>query len=581
MSAYRWATKMFYDRATNANDKIKYLLLMGKGSYDNRNLSSSSGDKFLLTYQAENSLSHTKSYVTDDYFGLLDDREGTSIGTLDKLDIGIGRLPVRTADEADKVVDKIINYMKNENKGAWKNQLCFMGDNGDSNAHMKQADGFAILVEQSYPDYFINKILLDAYQQDQISSNNPYPGAKSHFQELMNSGLLFVNYMGHGTMNGWGNLMHMTEIRTFENKNLPLMSSGTCEFSRFDRSVVSAGEALLMNAKGGGIGVFSATRTVYSNYNEAIMKCFCDSLFSLPDKKNKAVGDAVRQAKNASFISSDLGINTLSYIYFGDPAVQLNYPSPYNILATEINGTPINGKDTLKALSVVRVKGAITNKNADVVTDFNGKLQLIVQDKEQTIKTLTASNKYSYVDRPDVVFKGKASVVNGEFELTFMLPKDVKVNYGSGRFNFYAWDETNNYEAQGSNTNFIVGGINSGFIDEQDGPEASIYLNDKNFVSGDKINETPLFLADLSDQNGINTSIITPGHDIMLCIDNEKWFNLNDYYQVTQDNNYSAGSILFQLPKQTEGKHILMFRAWDLLSNSTTCFIGILLGLWI
>lgn len=566
VSAYRWITKMFYDRAVSTTDRIKYLLLIGKGSFDNRGLFQDTGDKFTLTYQAKNSLSHTKSYATDDYFGLLDDKEGPNIGLSDKIDVGIGRLPVRTADEADKVVNKIIRHIKNENKGSWKNQLCFMGDNGDSNVHMKQANALANQIEQRYPDYCINKILLDAYQKDASSSSNPYPGAKSHFQQLMNSGLLFVNYMGHGNANGWGSLLNMADIRALENENLPLFSSGTCEFSRFDKELISAGEALFKNEVGGAIGVFSASRTVYSTYNETIMKHFCDSLFALPNKTNKAVGDAVRQAKNATLGNKEIGVNTLAYVYFGDPAVSLNYPASYNVIATEINGTPIAGKDTLNALSVVTVKGIVANKNAEKQTDFSGELQLILQDKKQTKQTL--QSLYEYTDRSGIIFNGKTKVENGEFEIRFMLPNNMKHNYGNGRLGFYASDNTNGYEAQGSNTNFIVGGINADFIDEQEGPDAAIYLNDRSFVSGDKVNNTPIFLADLYDLNGINTSSLRPGHDIMLCIDNETWYNLNDYCQI-KGNNYQEGSIAFQLPKQTAGKHSLTFKAWDLLSNST------------
>ena len=561
-TAYRWATKMFYDKANNADDRIKYLLLMGKGSYDNRELFQDTGDKYVLTFQAANSLSQTKSYVTDDYFGLLDDNEGLSIGHTDKIDVGIGRFPVRTVEDAEAIVDKTINYIKNQNKSAWKNQLCFIGDNGDNNSHMRQADGFANRMTNSNPSYYVNKILLDAYQQATLSSNKGYPDAQKYFNELLTSGLLFVNYMGHGNTNSWGSILNTAEIRNLKNENLPLFSAGTCEFSRFDKEVVSAGELLLTNQSGGAIGVFSAARTVYSNYNETVMRNFSDILF----RDKSSIGHAVMEAKNAAFTSLDLGINTLSYIYFGDPAVKLNYPVPYNILATNINGTPITGSDTLKALSVVTVKGIVANMNGSKVDNFNGNLQLIVQDKEQTKRTL--QNFYEYRDRPDVIFKGKTTVRDGEFEITFMLPKNIKYNYGRGRFSFYAWDDENDYEAQGNNENFIVGGINNDFEDERDGPELAIYLNNENFVSGGKVNETPVFLAKLFDRNGINTSSITPGHDLMLCIDNENWYELNDYYEIKQ-GSYKEGSIVFQLPEQTEGKHILMFRAWDLLSNST------------
>ena len=564
-SAYRWVAKMFYDKAQDSADRLKYLLLIGKGSHDNRGLFQETGDNFVLTFQAVNSLSQTKSYVTDDYFGLLGDNEGTSIGYADKIDIGIGRFSVKKVEEAEVVVAKTIAYMRNENKGAWKNQLCFIGDNGDSNTHMRQADGFADRMSSVYPSYSANKILLDAYQQDLSLSDKGYPDAERKLHDLFKSGLFFVNYMGHGTQANLGSVLNTVEIKALENEHLPLVTAGTCEFSRFDRGVVTGAEELLNNSSGGGIGVFSATRTVYSDYNKTLMEHFCDFLFALPNGNRGAVGDAIMKAKNASFVNTNLGINTLSYVYFGDPAVRLNYPVQYKVVATEINGDAINGSNTLEALSVVTVKGIVADENGQKIDDFNGNLQMVVQDKKQTIRTL--QNSYTYTDRPDVVFKGKATVENGEFEVTFMMPKNIKPNNGGGRLNFYAWND--DYEAQGYNENFIIGGVNGSFVDEQDGPEAKIYLNNRNFVSGGKVNETPIFGADLFDQNGINTSWITPGHDIMLCIDNETWFRLNDHYEMSQAD-YQRGTINFQLPEQTEGKHILMFRVWDLLNNSTT-----------
>ena len=580
-SAYRWAAKMFYDRVSSENDRIRYLLLFGKGSFDNRGLFPDTGDKFVLTFQAENSLSLTQSYVTDDYFGFLDDNEGVRRGTADRLDIGIGRFPVRTLEAAHNVVDKTIRYMRNEDKGPWKNQLLFVGDRGDDNIHMRQASNFAdriangmrnrdnpdvITAAPRHPHYTAHKIMQEAFQR---TANNIFPEAQRHWLELLNSGLFFVNYMGHGGISGLSNMFHVADIRALNNQHLPLFTAGTCNFSHFDRELVSGAELLLTNPNGGAIGVLASARTVFSNFNQIFLQHFNDLLFALSDRERErqSVGTAIMNAKNSSFGSASLGINTLTFVYFGCPAVRLNFPTQFNVLATEINGNPIVGNDTLRALSVVTVRGIIADSNGNQIYDFNGNVHLTVQDKEQVVTTLAAQNQFRYIDRPDVVFRGNAAVRDGEFEITFMIPRNIRQNYGSGRFSFYAWND--DYEAQGSTTNFIIGGMNNEFeaCDESNN-SIEIYLNNRNFVSGGRVNETPVFYAELFNCNGIDISSITPGHGIVLSINNEMWFNLNNYF-VGNAGDFRAGSITFQLPEMNVGKHTLTFRASDLLGNST------------
>jgi len=92
-----------------------------------------------------------------------------------------------------------------------------------------------------------------------------------------------------------------------------------------------------------------------------------------------------------------------------------------------------------------------------------------------------------------------------------------------------------------------------------------------NFVSGDKVNETPVFIANVRDTDGINTVGSGIGHDVMLTIDQDpaQSYVLNDYFQANT-NSYSSGVVMYKLPLMENGKHTLTFRVWDLLNNSTT-----------
>ena len=571
-TSYRWFVKMLYDRAYETNntaDLPKYLLLFGRGSYDNRGIVPNSGDNLILTYQADNSLVLTSSYVTDDYFGLMDDSEGTQVPS-DLLDVAVGRFPVTTTQQASDVVNKTINYIENKEKGIWKNQICFLADDGDNALHMRQSDSIAVTVAKNVPAFQINKIYLDAFVQEVNASGQSYPLARSRFHNLLRSGMFLLDYTGHAGYAGWTNenILTTADVKSLSNKNLPVWMAATCDFLQFDVKPVSAGEYVILNSVGGGIGLFSAARPVYASQNFYINKYFVENLF----KKNgdyPRVGDAVRLAKNSIGTEN----NKLSYIYLGDPAVRLNYPDQYKVITSKINDSEVLGKDTLKALSTATVSGFIADQNGNKVSDFNGTVEIVVYDKVEKITTLNneGDGTLTYYDRSNTLFSGKVKVVNGEFTFTFLLPKDIKYNYGSGRINYYAYDETNNFEAQGYFENFLIGGSSTNLPNDNIGPEIDIYLNSPEFVSGGKVNETPLFVANISDENGINTVGSGIGHDLLLTVDNDpnKTYILNDYYTAAE-NSYQQGTVSYKLSTLQEGKHTLTFRAFDLLNNSTS-----------
>ncbi|HQG67510.1 MAG TPA: type IX secretion system sortase PorU, partial [Paludibacteraceae bacterium] len=571
-TSYRWFVKMLYDRAIETNntaDLPKYLLLFGRGSYDNRGIIPNSGDNLILTYQAENSLVLTSSYVTDDYFGFMDDSEGTQV-TADLMDVAVGRFPVSTVQQATDVVNKTINYIENKEKGIWKNQICFLADDGDNALHMRQSDSIAVTVAKNVPAFQINKIYLDAFVQEVNASGQSYPLARSRFHNLLRSGMFLLDYTGHAGYAGWTNenILTTADVKSLSNKNLPVWMAATCDFLQFDVKPVSAGEYVILNSVGGGIGLFSAARPVYASQNFYINKYFVENLF----KKNgdyPRVGDAVRLAKNSIGTEN----NKLSYIYLGDPAVRLNYPDQYKVITSKINDSEVLGKDTLKALSTATVSGFIADQNGNKVSDFNGTVEIVVYDKVEKITTLNneGDGTLTYYDRSNTLFSGKVKVVNGELTFTFLLPKDIKYNYGSGRINYYAYDETNNVEAQGYFENFLIGGSSTNLPNDNIGPEIDIYLNSPEFVSGGKVNETPLFVANISDENGINTVGSGIGHDLLLTVDNDpnKTYILNDYYTAAE-NSYQQGTVSYKLSTLQEGKHTLTFRAFDLLNNSTS-----------
>ncbi len=578
-SAYRWIMKMFYDRAASLGTYPQNLLLFGKGSYDNRALLPASGrTNLILTVQSYDLTNGINSRVTDDFFAFMEDKD-TGIRLQGKrMAFGVGRFSVITKQQARDVVAKNITYMKNRNKGAWKNQLCFVADDGDSYSHMYQSDSIARYLGQS-KSFQVAKIYLDAYEQKRTASGERYPIAKDKLQNALRSGMLFLNYTGHASSNGWASeqILNSNDVLRLSNRNWPLCFAATCSFILFDDKHISTGEQMLLNPVGGAIGVISAARIVYGSDNFYLNDKFVRYLFRKEDGKYLTMGDMLRRAKN-DLLSDN---NKLSYVLIGNPALRLSYPTQYRIKTVQINDNTAPGGDLFSALSVNTIKGVVEDEAGNQVKDFNGKVSMSIFDKEQRVVTRNndgdrinnnPDSLFVFMDRPNVLFSGHAEVKDGAFEISFMMPKDINYNRGTGRINYYAKDDTNDYEAQGYFEDFVVGGESSVLIEDKEGPVIEeLYLNHPGFMSGDKVNETPYFVARVSDEHGINTVGSGIGHDMLLMINNdsEQAHILNSYYE-SEEGNYKKGRVAYKMPELPEGRHSLMYRVWDLLNNSST-----------
>ncbi|WP_102407215.1 type IX secretion system sortase PorU [Parabacteroides bouchesdurhonensis] len=579
-TAIRRFMKMFYDRSTSEADAPKYLLLFGDGVYDNRflcdELQSIPQENMLPTYQSANSL-NIYSYVTDDYFGFLEDNSGFNLPN-DKVQIGIGRFPVRTVTDATQMVDKVISYMNNTQLGSWKNKVAFVADDGSnadsfSTEHMKQANDAAdIYIEDKHPEFLVNKVFLDAYKKDH-SGQSSYPDVNKKIQQLLKNGLILINYTGHGGTEAWADehILTQSDINQATYENLPLWITATCDFTRFDAPTTSAGESVFLNKKSGGIALFSTTRVVFSGSNSLINKELLANLFEKENGHRMTLGEVMKMTKcNLGYDS-----NKLNFVLIGDPAMKLVYPE-YHIKVTSINGESVEGTPvTLKALQKVTIEGEVLTPEGNKAEDFDGILNPTALDSKRTITTLDnngTGKTFTYTDYPNTMFIGNDSVRNGSFSFSFIVPKDISYSNDYGKMNLYASDEKTGLEAQGSFQNFKVGGTSEEAEKDTDGPEIrAIYLNDSIFVDGDKVNTTPLFVASLWDKSGVNISGSSVGHDITLTIDNQPSlsYNLNSYYESVAGKE-GEGFVTFSIPTLTEGIHTAEFKVWDIQNNSTT-----------
>lgn len=580
-TAYRRFMKMFYDRSTSDADVPKYLLLFGDGSHDNRQLTapwrSVDMSNFLLTFQSQNSLRSGSSggtYVTDDYFGFLEDHEGKDI-TGATVDIGIGRFPVRTLAQAKNAVDKVISYMENKEYGAWKNTVTILGDDGPpyNNMLMRQANDLADLITDEHPEIMARKLLFDAHKKDNSNGGfATYPTIRSALMQQLKEGTLLVNYTGHGSKDAWSDekILIQADINQFTYPCLPVWITATCDFTPFDALLTSAGEDVFLNARSGGIALFTTMRVAYADSNFEMNKYLLQYLFMQTNGVYPTLGEAMMKTKRRVGRSHQ----KLNFILIGDPALRLNYPTG-GIRLTEINGKAVSDEPVrFSALQKVTIKGNILAPDGSIDTDFNGEINPTVFDSQVQITTLDnnkSGSKLTFTDYPNKIFVGNETVTNGTFEFTFTVPIDISYNGQAGKMSLYAFSPSNGKEAKGSFMNYRVMGT-SGEVEDNEGPEIkSLYLNDSTFVDGGQVNSTPLLAVKVWDKTGVNITGSSIGHDITLVIDGQssKTYNLNTYYKTISGSD-GEGTIHFPIPELTPGIHTAELKIWDILNNATT-----------
>ena len=558
--AIRDFLRMLYKRQ---NSKLDYTLLFGDGSYDNKNRIANNTN-FIPTFQSKNSLSPVHSFVTDDFFALLDDDDGDLISDL--VDIGIGRFPAKSLNEAKNLVDKVERYYSEESLGDWRNSITFIADDGDAkdgNLHMSDANKLADLLDTNNQNVNIEKIYLDNYLQESTPGGPRSPDAQQAINRSIDNGTFLINYSGHGGPLGWTQerILEIDQINNWTNKyRLPLFMTATCKFSCFDNPAkTSAGELVLLNPDGGAIALLTTTRLVYAfpNYklNENFMNVFCEKI----NGEFPTLGQLFKKTK----VLSGSNTNSRNFTLLGDPALRLSYPK-YNIETTDIS-------DTLKALEEVTISGKVTDSDGILLSDFNGVVYPTVFDKEITSLTLgqESCTPMPYRNQNNIIYKGEASVYNGEFSFSFIVPKDIENNYALGKVSYYGVNALQE-DASGHDDSFVIGGLADNVIYDYQGPSVSLFMNTRDFVSGGMTNANPILLADINDFSGVNTVGNGIGHDIIAILDNNTSnpFILNDYYTSDLDN-YKSGVVSFPFQDLAPGEHTITLKIWDVFNNSS------------
>lgn len=558
------------------NGRVKYALLFGDASYDYK-YRASVNTNYVPVYESHESSHNLFSHSSDDFIGFMEEDEGIwdegvrqenrssfSVAPQDHtLEIGVGRLPAKTLDEAEIMVDKIIRYKEaTQSFGKWRTTLAYLADDGDNNEHMKQSEIFNTIIDTGYYEYHSKRIYLDSYDQ------SGEPGRESPISQAviktLKEGALIFDYMGHGNTEQLTDFneiaINIGLIQSLTNRHkLPLFVTATCEFGRYDNPVVVSGaEYLLLNANGGSIGLLSTTRAVYAHTNEIVNIAFHENVFKRIRGELPRLGDVMVHTKN----ESTSGLNNRNFALLADPMLQLNYPA-YDISLDQM----VDELDTLSALERYTVSGHITNDGV-VVSKFNGKAIITIWDIPQEKITQGDENPvFTFSEQTNTLYRGEFTVKDGTFETTAILPKNTSYKYEPGKITLYAWSEDDMTDASTGTKNFVLGGTASELLDDQTPPTISIYLNDSSFRSGGTVGTSSLLIAQLSDENGINISNNGFNQGLTLQLNNQDPISMNEYYTTHQDT-YQSGTVLFPLENLAPGTYTATLKVSDSYNNS-------------
>lgn len=583
ISAIRNLVKYVYDNASSPDKRLKYLCLFGDTSVDYKDRLFNNNN-IVPTYHLLRSTSTFGSFMSDDFFGLMDPNEGL-FATSDNLDIAVGRIIADEVSLANQMVDKVIDYSSEASYGNWRNSFVLISDDVDIEWEHRflqvVLDSIGDRVTAEKPFINVRKIHMDSYQQQASAGGDRYPEVNEAIINSIEVGALIVNYFGHGGEDGLAKEIVYTKniAQALNNKSkYPCLVTVTCELTKFDNPQrITAGELTYWNREGGAVSLITTTRSIGVQLGVLFNEVLARELFGFGVDIPVPPAEALRISKNEI---ANNGKRVIFYV--GDPAMPLAFPKR-SIRITRLNDLPISQvTDTLKALSKVKFNGEVVDASGNLLSTYNGIVEPKIYDKDVRRSTLAndgirgADGQLLILDFKtlgEVLFNGQATVENGLFEFEFVVPRDIQVPVGNGKVSLYAKNNTNTLDQNGFNLDIKIGGINENAPEDNQGPTINLFMNDESFVSGGITNDSPILIAKLQDENGINTASGI-GHDIIAILDGDEAnpFILNEYYQAEVDD-FTSGKLNYQLRNLEEGLHTISLRGWDVYNNSATAEI--------
>ncbi len=573
VNAFRKMLKMMYDRSSGQEHRLRYALFLGRGFHDNRRLSTSAqaiGRNVMPVWESMTGLDDNSSYTTDDIIGFLEDESGLNHAN-DKLSIAVGRIPASTRQEAKDAVDKLYEYVYSMPKTAWKNQILLLADDEDGAQHLEQTEkAYSNIMNNAYgSEFMFTKVYIDAFER----RDGGYPEARTALYRKLNEGVIWWNYVGHANMNSMTHekVVTFTDMKNLYLKQYPVLFAATCDLLRWDNTIQSGAEMMHFMQRGGTIATISATRPVYISSNGSFVNAI-GSVIPVRDDDGRllTIGEIYRRSKN--LLNGDT--NKLRYVLMGDPAMRIATPSASVRLET-IDGIAVDpdNQPTIKAHSNVVLTGAVYDTDGSRMTDFNGYVTVVMYDSEKSVVSngYGEGNPVPFDEQGSMLYSGRTTVTDGEFSIRIAMPMEIAGNFRPAALNMYAYATAagDTREAIGCNRDFFVYGYDENAEDDTTPPVISdIVLNHPSFKPGDNVNESPMVMASVSDDNGINLSSAGIGHQMTITLDGTTTYSdVSQYYTPDISQDRVSGHIAYPMEDLTAGNHSLRLRVWDTSGN--------------
>lgn len=555
----------------NWTERPVYVLFFGDGSYDYKNIYNLTIKNWLPPMERPDALSNEiASYPTDDFAANIFHTYENPYPVVPNF--SIGRICVNSLSEANTCIDKITEYESPSNNGIWKTHNMYVADDGwvpnggnDGTEHTDQCERIAELFT---PKFFEKqKIYIAAYQTVMTAAGRRKPQANIDIINGWNEGRLLINYVGHGSTDLWAHehiFVREESIPQLHNKGkYPFLTIASCDLARWDDPFnISAGEQLVFIPDKGAIADIAASRPVYSGANANLNQLLWNNFMFDKDSANAPIriGRAFYLTKAQISTISD---NDSKYILVGDPSLRISIPQ-YFTKIDSINNSGSNDTAAIMALQKVKISGRVLTPDSTLWNNFNGTIYLKVFDVNKFISFYDYNWLFSYTLDGGVIFSGKTSVTNGRWNLEFVVPKDISYKIGAGKIQAYFTDGTN--EGAGYTNMFSINGIDTTAVQDTTGPKISLYMDSRNFRTGDIVNQNTKIIADMFDENGINLTG-TIGHKIEGIINDDvsKTLDLTSYFSSTQ--GYQNGSLEYPLNELADGKYNLKLKVWDTYNN--------------
>ncbi len=556
---------------------LKNVLILGKGTFDFKG-KLGGRPNLVPIYTSRSSLNPLTSFSSDDYFGLIDwgqgeweeSREGDEL-----LQIGIGRLPAVNFAEANEMVEKIIRYETGQPQKPKAPLVSFLADDADNNIHVRDAEFHAAYLSQNHPEFLLEKLYLDRYEQEKSGTSQSSPQSKSALEKTLEQGTLILNYIGHGneTTLTAEEIFTVSDISNWaEQDQLTLWMTATCEFGRHDSPLIrSAAEELLIAEKKGAIALLTTGRPVFSSVNFALNEAFIEEVFRKENEQYQDLGQIFRNTKNKSLN----GALNRNFSLLGDPSMKLAIPElGVNIQSIENTQTGL-ATDTLSAFQEIRIQaGVIDPVSGASLPGFNGIYQLELRDKPVTVETLgDESSVFQFEEESNLLFKGEGKIENGILEATLFIPASINPEFGLGNLRITALDSDSGFRAMGLEKP-LIGGSDENQTGDQTGPDIEAKLNGQG--SGPFIFPSTQLELEISlvDPSGINVSGFIPGKDLSIQINGQEPIRVNELYSAIE-GGYQKGGLITTISGLKEGKNTLTIRASDTVGNESVLTIEV------